>query len=127
MLYRVYRDHAAVAAYTERDDAIAEGKKRVVAAHADVTVCVVAGSALTYDDIACADDLSSKLFKTEILGLAIPSVSRSSLSFFCCHGSLSFDGFDLNNGELLTVAPAAFVAFTTLFLKDNDLFAALVF
>ena len=127
MLYGVYRDHAAVAAYTKRDDAVGEGKKRVVASHSDVTVCVVASSALTDDDIACADDFPAKLFKAEILRFAIPSVSRSSLSFFCCHGSLSFDGFDLDNGELLTVSPAAFVALTTLFLKDNDLFAALVF
>ena len=107
----------------KRHVAVHQGKQGVVLTDADIDTRVELGAALTHDDGASADRLTTKSLHTEHLGLGIAPVSRRAAAFFLCHDlfPLCRNGADQQFGELLTMTLPFLVVLATAHLEDADL------
>jgi len=74
----------------ETDCSLRGGEQRVVPSHADVAAGKEFCSALPDDDGAGGNRLAAEQFHTSVLGVAVPAVSRRTLSLFMCHSKLPF-------------------------------------
>lgn len=73
---------------SERDGAIHQGIQGIIPAAADVSTGQMLRTALSSEDRAYADRFTRIALQTAELGLAVPTISRRSLSLFVCHKSL---------------------------------------
>jgi len=69
----------------ELNNAVHEREQRKVTPPPDVCACVVRAAALTNKDVACANNLTTKLLHAETLSTAVPSVPGTSYRFLMCH------------------------------------------
>lgn len=72
----------------EKNPALNEGENRVVSAQSDIAAWLPLRATLANDDVAGNDDLTTELFHTEALALAVAAVLDASLSLLVCHGLL---------------------------------------
>src|SRR6478672_10590667 len=75
-------------AVAERDLTGGKCKKGMVLAHADVAAGMPLGSALTHDDVAGEDSLSTELLHAEALALTVAAVAGRAACFLMCHDVL---------------------------------------
>ena len=65
-------------------------EQRVVLAEPDVEAGTEPAPALAHEDRAAGDDVAVEPLHAEALRVAVAPVPGTALSFFCCHGDLSF-------------------------------------
>src|SRR5262245_31839284 len=73
----------------EPDDAIHQGKERVVVGPTDVLPGVELGAALAHDDAAGSHDLTTIALHAEVLGIAVPAVAARAYTLLVSHPILT--------------------------------------
>jgi len=68
--------------------AVAKSKEREIAAAADVFARMELGAALTDDDVAGENEFAAILFNTQILRIAVATVTAAGLTFLMCHDKI---------------------------------------
>ena len=77
LLQRINADELAGATFVFKlDDAVDQGKQRIVFAAADVIAGFPLRAALTRDDVAAEHSLTAKFFQAETLRLRVATVTR---------------------------------------------------
>jgi len=107
-------------------------EQRIVLATSDVLARLEAGAALSHQDGPAGHVLPGERFDPEPLSVAVPTVTRASLTFFVRHGlsSLSlgaFDGLDSHGRERLPVAACPAILLATLLLENYDFSTSTLF
>jgi hypothetical protein len=122
-------DIHAAAVLVELHLAVGECEQRPVTAGADILARDKFAATLTDDDAARADNRAAKFFYAEPFADAVATVANTSLTFFMCHKpeKLTFDFFDFDDRQFLTVTDGFVITFAALHLESQFLVATFVF
>jgi hypothetical protein len=107
--------------------AVDQSEQRIVRGPADIFTGMNPGTALANDDAARSDHLAIVPLHAEKLRIAIPAVARAADTLFMCHdivllkSDLQSDRFNLDGRAVLAMAVGAAIAFTALFLENDNL------
>jgi hypothetical protein len=73
-------DIDAATCLIKQDCSIAQGKQRVIVAHANISARPPFGATLPSENVSCDDGFATELLDTAALGFGIPTVAAGTLS-----------------------------------------------
>jgi hypothetical protein len=123
-------DYATTASRSKLHRTSNQREEGVVFATANPSTGVEVGAALTHDDFARANNLTSKTLHAKALRIGITTVTSAGYTLFTCHVGASLprgDASDTNLRQIMTVAHAATVAGLALVVHNLDFWSAQVF